>query len=170
MSHLITHKTNIIHTEAIFSDCEKYRYSLSRKVEGKPGKVTYIMFNPNMRDDIQLGITSNYCFNYTMKLGFGEMEIVNLFALRTKSIRDLKNMVKMRRDPIGVENDQYIKRSIEKANMVIVARGSSGGYLKREKTVLDIIKDSNLYCFGKTKVKKPIYPRRSMETDLKPYL
>ncbi|WP_349768587.1 DUF1643 domain-containing protein [Priestia megaterium] len=167
MTHSILIKRNVIETEAVFSECGSYRYLLSRSIQGKPRKMTFIMFNPNVRDDIQLGPTSNYCFNYAINKGYGKVEIVNLFALRTRNIKELKQRVKSEEiDPIGGLNDNYITNSIKDADKVIIAWGSEGGFKRRDSQVLKLLKGTNIYCFGKSKKNKPVYPKREKNTKL----
>lgn len=102
MSDSIGVKRNINRTEAVFSECGNYRYLISRSIQDNSRRMTFIMFNPNIRDDIRLGPTSNYCFNYAIDEGYGKVEIVNLFALRTRNIKELKRRVKDKViDPIG---------------------------------------------------------------------
>ncbi|RST60228.1 DUF1643 domain-containing protein [Siminovitchia terrae] len=156
--------SHVIETQAIFSECKKYRYSLTRKVTTLKGKITFIMFNPNIRDDIQLGSTSNYCFNYTLDNKYGAMEIVNLFALRTRSIKELKECVRNNDiDPVGDLNNWYIENAIKDADKVILAWGAAGGFQRRDKYVLNLLKETPLYCFDTTIQGKPEYPKRKKD-------
>ncbi|MFJ7976515.1 DUF1643 domain-containing protein [Peribacillus sp. NPDC096379] len=167
MKEKVLRSTHKIETEAIFSECGNYRYSLSRSVAGKDGKMTFIMFNPNVRDDIQLGATANYCFNYAIENKYGKVEIVNLFALRTKSIRALKEKVKNNGiDPVGPLNNYYIQKSIQNSDKIVLAWGSNGGFNRRDREVLKLLNDSTLFCFSKSRKGKPGYPKRSMDIDI----
>lgn len=166
----IINSTHIIQTKAVFSECENYRYSLSRRIMNVKGKITYIMFNPNIRDDLQLGQTANFCFNYAVEQGYGVMEIVNLFALRSKSIEQLKGKVKNEKiDPIGADNNFYIINAINSADKVVLAWGAEGGFKRRDKFVLDMLKERPIFCFGKTFNGKPLYPKKSIEVKLVNY-
>ncbi|OZI12989.1 hypothetical protein CEW92_03830 [Bacillaceae bacterium SAS-127] len=159
--------SHTIETKAVFSDCGKYRYSLSRKIVGRDRKITFIMFNPNVRDDIQLGPTANFCFNYAVKHNFGEMELVNLFALRSESISKLKDQVRDQGiDPVGYLNDYYIKEAVKGVEKVVLAWGADGGFKRRDKEVLQMLENASMYCFKKTSKGKPEYPKRTMDIEL----
>lgn len=114
--------------EAVFSPCEKYRYTLTRKwSEGK--SCLWCMCNPSKATAEILDNTVRKCLKWSVLWGYGSMTVVNLFAWRST---DVKQIYKVK-DPVGPENDAYILAEIEKASdgLIICAFGGNGLYLNR---------------------------------------
>ncbi|GIN96122.1 hypothetical protein J6TS1_19920 [Siminovitchia terrae] len=95
------------------------------------------------------------------------MELVNLFAFRSESIKKLKERVRYENvEPVGDLNNQYLIKAIKDADKVMVAWGSNGGFQRRDKAVLSLLKDIPLFCFNKTSMGKPEYPKRIKGVEL----
>jgi hypothetical protein len=135
-----------------------YRYSLSRVWDNNLPKLTLIMLNPSKADHLKSDPTLNKCLNFAIDNNFGCLEIVNLFAYRSTDPKNLKSAL----DPIGPNNDYYIKQAIEDAGSVVLAWGGDNGrYLGRDKQVLKLISDHRLklMCFEDySNKKKPMHP------------
>ena len=111
--------------------------------------------------------TANYCFNYVVYQKLGEIEIVNLIDLHSKSIKELKSLVKLKNiDPVGAINNQYIIDAVKDADKVVLAWERSGSFQRRDKQVPRLLGGRPLYCFGKTSNVKPIYPKRNKNITL----
>jgi hypothetical protein len=113
--------------EALISDDGKYRYWLSR-TWGSDGKVVAIIgLNPSTADAKQNDPTVLKCIRLAKGWGATKLVMVNLFAYRSSSPRDLWRVA----NPVGAENDAWIMRAVKKADIVVAAWGNNGSYLGR---------------------------------------
>ena len=143
---------------AVISDCGRFRYSLSRTwVE--PGHeaadtfATFIMLNPSTADAEVDDPTIRRCIGFAKAWGLGGLMVVNLFAWRATSPRDLYS------DPenkIGAENDRHIIEACGTATNVIAAWGNHGALLGRGNAVRSMIDD--LEVLGLTTAGHPAHP------------
>lgn len=128
-------------TKAVFSKDKIHRYILSKEWDSKANKAMVIMIQPNKSDTIILDLTTVLVINNLHNLGFGAVDIVNLFSkIDTKlSMKDgLSNL-------IDKDTDKHIIESAKKASTIIVAWGSIGENNKkvkeRQSNVLELISD-----------------------------
>lgn len=138
-----------------------YRYWLSRYWDDNKNVVGWIMLNPSTADHREDDPTIWRCINFSKSWGYGGILVVNLFAYRSSSPKNLLNC----KDPIGNENDYYIKTSTKHCKIVIAAWGCSGDYKGRDKEVIKMFPD--LMCLSKTKNGHPGHPLY-LRKDLKP--
>jgi hypothetical protein len=150
---------------AILSDCRKYRYSLSRIWDNSKPYVLVIGLNPSTADENVDDRTVKKCENYAKNWGFGGLKVVNLFAFRATLPVDM-----MRADnPVGFDNDRYIKELSKDAALTIVAWGNDGSYLGRDNEVLKLIK--NPMCININTTGQPSHPLfQKKELKSRPYL
>ena len=134
---------------AFFSDDRKYRYMLWRHWDPYKPKAVFIMLNPSTADEKVNDPTIERCLRRAAKMGFGKMEVLNLFAFRATDPKKLK----VEPEPIGLLNDQWIWLRSGMASAVFIAWGNHGSYLNRSTEVLKILWGLNVpvYHFGKTK-------------------
>jgi len=117
--------------EAMISDDGKYRYFLSR-TWGSDGKVvTFIGLNPSTADAKQNDPTVLKCIRFARSWGATKLLMVNLFAYRSSSPRDLRQVA----NPVGADNDAWIMRAVKEADIVVAAWGNNGSYLGRANEV-----------------------------------
>ena len=114
---------------ACFSKRAKYRYLLGRRISDSPGRLLFIMLNPSMADEKKSDPTISKCIEIASASGFGELEVVNLYAFRAPKQTDLWQ----EKRPKGKDNDRYIRKSLKSADRVILAWGSSIGQSKKRK-------------------------------------
>lgn len=156
-------------TGAIFSDCGRYRYLLTRNWANEHhGRVCFIMLNPSTADAKKDDPTIRSCLRLA-KPRAGSLRVVNMFAFRAT---DQKQLL-LARDPIGPENDRYIREAVAKSTFVIPAWGREKlNYRSRAAAVRRLLEEIGkpVLCFGETKAgcpKHPLYlPSR---TQLKDY-
>jgi hypothetical protein len=72
---MITEKSTV-KTEAIFSDDKEYRYLLRKEWDSKKPKVSIIMKNPNICDNIQIDHTTMFIINNLVRLDYGGFDIL----------------------------------------------------------------------------------------------
>jgi len=148
---------------AKFSKCRKYRYTLWRMWDlGKP-KVMFIGLNPSTADEINNDPTVTRCINYSKSWGYGGMYMMNIFSFRTTYPSELIKC----KNPIGIDNDQWIKRISKEVDKCIGAWGNYGNLFNRSEDILKIV--PNLYCLKINGTGEPAHPLY-LKSTLKPIL
>lgn len=110
---------------AVFSDCERYRYRLWRVWDSSKPKACFVMLNPSIATEAILDPTVSRCKKRAEMLGYGGLEVVNLFGLRStdpKALYEVEN-------PVGLENSSAIVAAIKECAIAICAWGTHGSYL-----------------------------------------
>ncbi|RUT01013.1 hypothetical protein DSM106972_070190 [Dulcicalothrix desertica PCC 7102] len=132
-----------------------YRYLLSRKWDASKPKITFVMLNPSTADAKQDDRTLRKCIHFAKSLGYGSLQVVNLFAYRATKPRELRKVT----DPVGPKNNFYIQLATRRTSLIIVAWGTHGGFQGRDKVVQNLISSKQtLYCLGVTKYGYPRHP------------
>jgi hypothetical protein len=145
----------MINQGAVIDPTGCYRYSLWRVWHPKGSRVAFIMLNPSRADATVDDPTIRRCIGFAQHWGYGSLEVVNLFAYRTSNPARLKQM----RDPIGPENDHYLKQAIQRSKLTILAWGNRGNLNRRSQQVLSWLTPwENLYCLGVTRSGYPRHP------------
>lgn len=106
-----------IRADAILSECEIYRYRLSRRWGDGPACL-FIMLNPSTADALQDDPTIRRCIGFAMREGCGALEVVNLMAFRTADPADLPD------DPeiaSGPDNLDHIRAALQAADGPVIA-------------------------------------------------
>lgn len=107
---------------AVFSECERYRYRLWRVWDSSKPKACFVMLNPSIADELILDPTVARCKKRAEMLGYGGMEVVNIFALRSTDPKALYEVD----DPVGSQNTLSILDTAREAALVICAWGVHG--------------------------------------------
>lgn len=144
---------------AVLDGTRAYRYSLKRVWDPDKEKVVFICLNPSTADESMDDPTLRRCIDFCKRWSegkYGWLEIVNLFAYRTKDISNLKKAI----DPVGSDNDEYILNAVKDADLVIVAWGENGAYKKRAEKVLTLLSTNNIsiFCLDILKGGQPKHP------------
>lgn len=137
---------------AKLSECRKYRYALWRTWDDSKPFVMFVGLNPSTADENTNDPTLTRCINYAKSWGYGGVCMANLFAYRATEPSDMKTS----NDPIGSENNKWLKKLAKEAALVVAAWGNDGSYLRRSKQVLEII--PNLSCLKLNKSGEPAHP------------
>lgn len=119
-----------IKTEAYFSEDHQHRYLLRKEWDKNNKKAMVIMIQPSIADTVLLDHTTIFVMNNLQKLGFGAVEIVNLFSKIDTKVRLKEGVQKL----IGEEIDVFIQKAGEKADNIIIAWGTIGQNSKKVKT------------------------------------
>lgn len=141
-----------MHRFAVFSPCRMYRYSLSRIWDPTQSKVVFVGLNPSTADEQADDPTVRRCVGFARRWNFGGLVLVNLFAYRSTDPAGLLKAA----DPIGPENDKHILTRSSEAAFVVVAWGTRGSLLNRDKQVLSMLPKA--YCLGVTIEGHPKHP------------
>ena len=141
-----------VESEAVFSDCERYRYSLSRTWDKNLPKIMFIGLNPSTADEVKNDPTVSRMISYAKKWNYGAVFVQNVFAFRATLPSDLKRAD----NPIGKETDKFILDCVKKTNKIIACWGNHGLFMDRGFRVRKLI--DKMECFGLTKAGEPKHP------------
>jgi len=125
---------------AIFSDCKRYRYRLWWYWDRTKPAVSFVMINPSTADDVSNDPTVERCQRRALSMGFGGLEVANIFALRSTDPRLLYSVA----DPVGVGNDEAILDACTGAGMVICGWGDHGALKHRGAEVKRLLMEAGL--------------------------
>lgn len=137
---------------AHFSPCRLYRYQLWRIWDTSTLPLNVIGLNPSTADEAMDDPTIRRCIQFAKRWGYGGLLMTNLFAFRATDPKVMKQAV----EPVGAENDQWLKESAAGAGLILAAWGNHGTHLGRDRTVQKII--SGAMCFRLTKQGQPEHP------------
>jgi hypothetical protein len=142
-------------SEAVYSDCETYRYLLTR-VWGPGPRALFVMLNPSTATEVQNDPTVERCERRARALGFGAFRVTNVFAYRATDPK----VMRAAEDPVGPGNDVAILESIAWADSIICAWGNHGLYLDRGARVEALLRGAGarLQHLGLTGQKQPRHP------------
>jgi hypothetical protein len=146
---------------AKLSECRKYRYALWRTWNDAKPTVMFIGLNPSTADETNDDATLIRCINFAKSWGYGGVSMANLFAFRTTAPEDMKAV----KDPIGLNNDDWLIKLANEAELVIGAWGDNGSFLNRSNQILDLI--PNLHYLKLNKSGEPAHPLY-LSSELKP--
>ena len=140
---------------AIYSDCETYRYALTR--EWAAGlRLLWVMLNPSTASEVANDPTVERCERRARALGFGGFRVVNLFALRATDPRALRAVV----DPVGPENNAALSDGVAWADAILCGWGGHGALHGRDRIVTAQLRNAGkpLWHLGLTQAGQPKHP------------
>ena len=151
-----THTKGDAPSTAIYSDCESYRYSLTRIWDTSGKRVCFIMLNPSTATEVQNDPTVERCERRARALGFGSFTVTNIFAWRDTDPRNMKAAI----DPVGPENNDAILNASRDAHTIIAAWGTHGAHLQRGGEVKALLCNLGkpLFHLGLSKAGHPKHP------------
>ena len=146
---------------AVISNCELYRYELRRVWDESAPFVLFIGLNPSTADGTTDDNTSRVCINYAKRWGYGGLLLGNLFAFRSRD----QNALHTAPDPIGPENDYWLRSLQSQAKLVVCAWTNTGSFKGRDQAVLAFLRKP--HCLVKLKSGRPGHPLYK-RAELKP--
>lgn len=151
-----THQKGDALSTAVYSDCEHYRYSLTRVWEPAGRKVFFVMLNPSTATEVQNDPTVERCERRARTLGFGAFQVANIFAWRDTDPRKMRAAA----DPIGPGNDAAISEGCDWADQIICAWGTHGEHRGRGPQVEALMRATGLSLshLGLSKAGHPKHP------------
>ena len=151
-----THTKGDAPSTAVYSDCERYRYLLTRVWEPAGRKALFIMLNPSTATEVQNDPTVERCERRARTLGFGGFRVTNIFAWRDTDPRAMRAAT----DPVGSRNDAAITEAIDWADTVVAAWGAHGAHLARGAAVEQLLRASGamVHHLGLTQAGHPKHP------------
>lgn len=127
------------------------------KIIGEPKACLFIMLNPSTADADHDDPTVRRCISFAKAWKYERLEIVNLFAYRTKDPKELFAL-NHNDDPVGVRNQNYIEDLAYRAGIVIAAWGVHGQYMDQAETVRGWLGSRKLHALKLTKEGFPQHP------------
>lgn len=132
---------------------------------GTPKSVLFIMLNPSTADGTTDDPTIRRCAGFCKAWGYDRLEVVNLFAYRTKDPVELLALNDID-DPEGPKNASTIKSLVadEEAffggnvGKIVCAWGNHGAYLGQDETVLGWLGDRERFALRVSKDGHPGHP------------
>ena len=141
---------------AVYSDCEAYRFSLTRVWDPARRKALFVMLNPSTATEVQNDPTVERCERRARTLGFGAFRVCNIFAWRETDPTKMRKVA----DPVGQENDLAIREGCHWADTIVCAWGAHGEHLGRGPVVEAVMRETGhpLFTLGLTKAGHPKHP------------
>ena len=164
-------KNSFIERNCLISTNKVYRWSLSFKINDSKNEIIFIGLNPSLSDSTYIDKTTRKIINICKNYNYGNLKIINLFALVSKTPDKLLTHKK----PVGYLNNKFINKSLkywsENINCHLwLGWGNKGIFLNRNykisKKIMNsysIKKDNFVNPLGplfikKTKKQNPIHP------------
>lgn len=133
---------------------QEYRYALWRIWSLNKGYIQFIGLNPSTADDKIDDATIRRCISYTKQWGYGGFCMTNLFAFRATQPK----VMLAASDPIGPENDGWLKAAAEEAEIIVACWGTQGTHQGRDQIVMGLV--PGMKCLKITKDGHPHHPLR----------
>ena len=164
-------ETTTIRSKAIFADDKEHRLLLRKEWDSEKPTAMVIMINPNTADTVNFDMTTMLVLNNVSKLGFGSVNIVNLYS-RIMEKLDLR--FNGDDELIDDEADEIIQQYAAMSDAIIIAWGTIGKNTlrvrERQKYLLELIKQhaGKMYQIGRNDC-HPLTPAVRREWTLEPY-
>ena len=151
-----THIKDDAPSTAVYSNCENYRYALTRTWDPDGQRVLFIMLNPSKATEIQNDPTVERCERRARALGYGAFRVTNIFAWRETDPQKMRRA----KDPVGPDNDTQIAESVVWADTIIAAWGTHGEHLGRGREVTSLLHSVGkpVHTLGLSKAGHPRHP------------
>ncbi|MQQ08097.1 DUF1643 domain-containing protein [Epibacterium sp. SM1979] len=143
-------------SSAVYSECETYRYALTRVWDTSGRRVMFVMLNPSKATEVQNDPTIERCERRARTLGFGGFRATNIFAYRATDPRDMRAADA----PEGPANMETLREGADWADTVICAWGTHGAYRNQGPQVAELLRGTGkpLYHLGLSKAGHPKHP------------
>ncbi len=160
--------------DAEISDCENYRYRLTREWGASTSMITFIGLNPSTADGDVDDPTMRRLIGFAKSFGFDNLEMLNLLAYRCTDPKSIPRFEGKRHltygEIVGPLQVNYLGGA--KGQKIVACWGATTGVPNfgwQREWVQNIYKNE-LWCFGTTKAghpKHPLYLKGT--TQLEPY-
>ncbi len=153
------------HSTAVISKDGVYRYHLQRIWDENKPRIAFCMLNGSTADGDTNDPTIRRCIGFGQSWGFGGLEVVNEYGLRSTNPAQLWKHP----DPIGPDNDDWILKvaSDSEVGMFVCAWGKLGLVNRRDVDVRKILSST---CRDIFQVGVYAFPRHPLylKADLQP--
>ena len=169
--NIIKTETATIKSKALFSDDSMHRLLLRKEWDKTKKTAMIIMINPNTANTLNMDLTTMLVINNLNELGFGCVNIVNLYS---KIMPKLSLRFNSDDDLIDKETDTIIEQYAAMSDAIIIAWGSIGNnsqrVRERQKDILELLEPyaNKLYQIGEEGY-HPLTPAIRTDWKLEPY-
>lgn len=139
---------------AVFSPCGAWRYLLWRMADPRAKVIGMGLLNPSQADERRDDPTIRQCRARGRQAGGAGLIVWNLFAFRATFPTDLKRAL----DPVGPHNDAAIALALALGSRTILAWGSHGAHMARDRVVLARCAGADIAMLGFTRAGQPRHP------------
>ncbi|WP_437187249.1 DUF1643 domain-containing protein [Planctomicrobium sp. SH668] len=160
MFYIATHEEDDVYSEAVYSPCRQFRYSLVRRF-GKPlakksDRISFIGLNPSTATERVNDPTVRRCIGYARDWGYREFVMLNAFGYRSTDPAGLKAI----EDPVGAPNLDTIVEWVNKSDVVVCCWGVHAVLNNHNQRLLALLSPlkTRATCFGKTQAGHPKHP------------
>ena len=141
-----------------FNPTRTHRYTLFRNF-GDPGRIVmFCLTNPSGADRICDDRTVAKVTRLARRWKFGAMYVTNIFALRSTDPAEIYAAA----DPVGPENDRWIREIAAQAERIVVGWGKPGAYRGRGAAVAVLLREAadpaKVFCFTRNQDGSPVHP------------
>lgn len=158
---------------AVISECEQYRYRLTRFLGTGRRIACVVMLNPSTADATEDDRTIRRCIGFARDWGCGQLFVANLFGFRSTD----PYYITVAPDPVGPRNNDYLIsaacRAHESGGPVVAAWGVHGGYRDQDRVVFSLLTQTlgiPVKCLGTTAAGFPCHPLYlAKDTPLQPF-
>ncbi len=143
-------------SNATFSECGRYRYTLTRTWGDPAPAVLFVMLNPSTADADVDDPTIRRCIGFARRWGYDTLHVGNLFAYRATDPRLLGKIDA----PVGPDNDDWLEQLAAQSRIVVCAWGADPAAERRGTEVAEQLRRlrSPLWALGLTKDGHPRHP------------
>lgn len=149
-----------VERKALLSRDRRYRYILTRRWGYGP-HATFVMLNPSTANAAIDDATILKCMGFARRWKLCGIAVVNLYALRSRDPAALIAAAEEGIDPVGPDNDTWIRRYSELAarhNTPVVAAWGANETGARADEVLALPGMERAMAFGLTNSGQPLHP------------
>lgn len=154
---------------AVISDDGLYRYRLWRIWDHNLPVMVWVMLNPSTADAKEDDATIRRCIGFAKQWGYGGIEVINLFALRSTDPKGLKEGPV----PVGPDNASTFYETVDRKPKLIVAAWGNNvppGYDVHVNAIRGVLRSNEAQCLGHTRSGEPKHPvRLPYSTRLRPF-
>lgn len=152
-----------ISKDALISDCETFRYWLTRTWDVTLPRLVFVGLNPSTADATLDDPTIRRCIGFSRREGFGGITMLNLFAYRATDPKELEGAA-WGKDIRGPNNDFYHGYYLQQALIhnipVVCAWGANKAVGDEGKAFVQraLQMGNNVVCLGQTQSGAPKHP------------
>jgi hypothetical protein len=126
---------------AVISGCGAFRYVLTRNwTDDDTSVLLFVMLNPSTADADIDDPTIRKCIGFSQRLGYGGIEVVNLYAYRATDPKALKAAGYQ----VGPDNNRYTMAAIRRAHNIVLAWGANARGMIRPDIVLRMVREAGV--------------------------
>ena len=125
---------------------------------GDGAALCFVLLNPSIADETRDDPTVRRCIGFAQALGYGALEVVNLYAYVATDPEELRQAGY----PVGRDNDRHIGAAVLESERVVLAWGVHAARLKRPAEVLELLGRMGVrpHCLRLTAGGHPEHPLR----------